>query len=528
MLPTLNAAGARRWADLVLAGLIAERDAIDRINLYPVADSDTGTNLLATMRSAVATLDAAEPETVGGVLAALSGGAREGACGNSGILLSQAMRGLAEGCAEAPVVDGAVFARSLRGAYEHAAGAVAEPAPGTLLTVLEAAVRALPGTADDGGAVTSGSLPEAVHAATGAAAEALRATTGQLPVLSEAGVVDAGGRGLVLVLDALHAVVHDGKRVAPDAPAAPGAVAQIGLSHESAFDYEVMYLLDGAGQSVVDRLRERLSRLGDCVSVVGEQDSWLVHVHCDDIGAAVEAGIESGRAHRIKVTRFADQRAGFSRDVAVLACVPDVSTGELFAAEGADVLRADPRSYEGMSEAGLVEAVRATGAEHVVVLTNDQCAAALAERVEFDENQDVVVLPTASPVQGMSALAVHDPGRRRADDQVAMAEAAAATRRGELRVADAAALTWVGRCEPGDVLGLVDDEVVLIAADAVQGARDLADRMLSTGGELLTALAPDVSTGELLAAHLRRTRPEVEALCYPAGCSGSLLLLGVE
>lgn len=524
MLPTLNAAAVRRWADLALAGLIAERAAIDRINLYPVADSDTGTNLVATMRSAVAALDAAEPETVGGVLAALSRGARDGACGNSGILLSQAMRGVAEGCAEAASIDGDVLARSLRGAQEHAAAAVAEPAPGTLLTVLEAAVRAVLVLPEDGGEGAPGTLPEVVHAATCAAAEALRATTGQLPVLSEAGVVDAGGRGLVLLLDALHAVVHDGKRVAPDAPAGPGAVAQSGLSHESAFDYEVMYLLDVPGQEVVDRLRRRLSGLGDCVSVVGERDSWLVHVHCDDIGAAVEAGIESGRVHRIKVTRFADQRAGFDREVAVLACVPDARTGELFAAEGADVLRADP----GTSEEELVEAVRVTGAEHVVLLTNDACTAALAERAAFEEDRDVVVLPTASPVQGLSALAVHDPGRRRADDHVAMAEAAAATRRGELRVAEATALTWVGRCEPGDVLGLVDDEVVLIAADPAQAARELVDRMLATGGELLTALSPDDSTGELLAEHLRRTRPEVEMLCYPAGCSGSLLLLGVE
>ncbi|WP_370591268.1 DAK2 domain-containing protein [Saccharopolyspora montiporae] len=514
MLRTLNAAGARRWADLVLAGLIAERDAIDRINLYPVADSDTGTNLLATMRSAVAALDAAEPETVGGVIAALARGARDGACGNSGILLSQAVRGVAEGCGQAASIDGAVFAQSLRSAHEHAAAAVADPVPGTLLTVLEAAAQAVPGGAP---------LPEAVHEATRAAAEALQATTGQLPVLREAGVVDAGGRGLVLLLDALHAVVHDGKRVAPDAPTAPGA-ASSGLQHESAFDYEVMYLLNGPGEQAAAELRDRLAGLGDCVSVVGEQDSWLVHVHCADIGAAVEAGIAAGHVHRIKVTRFADQRAGLNRDVAVLACVPDAQTGELFAAEGADVLRADAD----LSPAGLVEAVRSTGAEHVVVLTNDGRTAALAERAVFGADQDVVVLPTASPVQGMSALAVHDPGRRRADDQVAMAEAAAATRRGELRVADAEALTWVGRCVPGDVLGLVDDEVVLIAADLPRGARELVDRMLANGGELLTALVPEESTGELLAEHLRRTRPEVELACYPAGCSGSVLLLGVE
>ncbi|GAB3685702.1 DAK2 domain-containing protein [Saccharopolyspora tripterygii] len=518
MLRTLNAAAARRWADLVLSALTAERDAIDRINVYPVADGDTGTNLLQTVRAAVRTLDEAAPDTLGGVLGALSKGALGGACGNSGMLLSQAIRGIAEPLRDAMTADGVAWREALRRAEELARHAVAEPQEGTLLSVLRAAVR---------GAEGSDELGEVVRTSTRAAIDALAATPAQLPVLSEAGVVDAGGRGLVVLLDALHAVVRDGEWLAPNSPV-PGEADQ--LEHESSFSYEVMYLLADTDAGRAEALRDRLAGLGDCVSVVGDGlDSWAVHVHCDDIGGAIEAGIESGRAHRIKVTRFADQQAAYAREVAVLACVPGQVLGEIFTAEGADVLVTDSLPVP----AELREAVAGTGAGHVVVLPNDLDTALVVERAVTDmsEGPEVVVVPTASSVQGLAALAVHDPHRRRATDQVAMAEAAAATRRGELYVADVEALTWVGRCRPGDILGLIDGEVVLIGEDLTTTAQELLTRMLTTGGELFTALIGDNTPPDLLgelSAHLRRVHPEVEMASYPAGALDSLLLVGIE
>ncbi|RRO16262.1 DAK2 domain-containing protein [Saccharopolyspora rhizosphaerae] len=519
MLRTLNAAAARRWADLALSALAAERETIDRINVFPVADGDTGTNLLQTMRSAVRTLDEAAPDTLGGVLSALSKGALGGACGNSGMLLSQAIRGLSEQLQDAVTADGAALGEALLRAEGLARQAVAEPQEGTALSVLRGAAAGGQGSDD---------LVEVVRGATRAAVEALAATPSQLPVLSEAGVVDAGGRGVVLLLDALHAVVCDGEWLAPDLPVP--AESDL-LEHESSFDYEVMYMLTDTEAPRAEALRERLAELGDCVSVVGDgSGSWAVHVHCDDIGGAVESGIESGRVHRIKVTRFADQQAAYARDVAVLACVPGEALGRLFTAEGADVLVSGSLPVP----AELREAFAGTGAAHVVVLPNDLDTALVVERVVTDlpkDSPEVVVVPTASPVQGLAALAVHDPNRRRADDQVAMAEAAAATRRGELYVADAEALTWVGRCRPGDILGLIDGEVVLIGEDLAGTARELLTRMLTTGGELLTALVGDNTPVELpgeLSAHLRREHPEVEVVSYPAGALDALLLIGIE
>lgn len=523
MLRVLDEAAARRWARESVTALAADRAALDRINVYPVADADTGTNLLHTMRSAGSALDASEAVAPDGLLAVLAEGALAGARGNSGMLFSQVLRGLAEGVRGVGKIDGAAWRDALHRAESLARRAVAEPVEGTLLSVLRAAVL---GAAN----CTSDELADVVRLSTADAVLALERTTAQLPALAAAGVVDAGGRGLVVLLDALHAVVHGGARLAPEPPegelrepAAPGGPA-----------YEVMYLLTGAEPEGLERLRDALAELGDCASVAGDgADSWAVHVHCDDIGAAIEAGIETGRVRRIRVVRFADQAAAphAASGQGVLACVRGGELAELFRGEGAGVLEvgAEPPAAD-----ELVEAIDATGAAHVVVLPNDAAVTAVAERAAehlVRAGRDVVVVPTGSPVQGLAALAVHDTSRRRPDDVVAMAEAAAATRRGELRIADSEALTWAGHCRPGDVLGLADGEVVLLGRDFFAVARDLVDRMFTAGGELVTVLigarAP-AGVGDELTAHLARHRPEVECVCYPGGELGSAVLLGVE
>ena len=521
MLRALDASAIRRWVALAATSLEREREAVDRINVYPVADGDTGTNLLHTLRAAEEELGAGRARSVDEACSALARGALAGARGNSGMLISQLMRGFAEeirsSAGEGPDVE-----RSLRRARDLSAEAMAEPVEGTMLTVLAAAADAAAEHPDE-------SLGAVVRRATWAAAEALEKTTAQLPPLAEAGVVDAGGRGIVIVLDALHAVVCDGRRLAPDPPAVGTSP---GEHHESRYEYEVMYRVAGAAEAEVARLRERLAELGDCVSVVGDgSGDRAVHVHCDDIGPAVEAGIGAGHVHGIRVVRFADQVSRREGD-AVLACARGPALAELFGAEGARVVAVDPEHLPSADD--LLDEMAATGAQHVTVLPNDHALTSVAEeaaRRSLGAGRDVVVVPTSSPVQGLAALAVRDRDRRRAEDTVAMTEAAAATRRGELTVAEQEALTWAGRCQPGDVLGLVDGEVVLIGADVTSSARALVDRMLTAGGELLTLLvdegAPE-SLGADLAEHLRRVHPEVELTCYPGGELGTTLLVGME
>jgi DAK2 domain fusion protein YloV len=471
------------------------------------------------------------------VAAALARGALVGARGNSGVILSQVLRGVAEAVAPAKRPAGAVLADALRRAHRLATAAVSRPKEGTVLSVLAAAATAA-------AEVDSDRLDDVAVAAAEAAGKAVQATTGQLPELARAGVVDAGGLGLYLVLDALAALVtgrNGGELPRTPVPVARGRevlVAEREAGSEE-HDYEVMYLLDGTDDARVDELRARLAVIGDCVAVAGDADGlWNVHVHCTDIGAAIEAGIDAGRPHRITVVRFADQDAPavaqsrFARERAVLMVVTGAEVAELARSAGAVVLEREPA--RGVDEGEIVAALAGTRARHVVLLPDDADLAPVAERaaaVARQDGQEVLVLPTASVLQGLSALAVHDPERRAGDDVVAMAEAAAGTRTGGLVIAESEALTWVGRCEPGEVLGITDGEVVLIAPDLAVGALWLAHRMLTAGGEIVTVLlgeGADPSLGVGLAADLRRTHPEVDVVVHRGGQTDYPLVLGVE
>jgi uncharacterized protein len=526
----LDAALLRRWARTAVAALERHAAEIDRINVFPVPDSDTGTNLVLTMRAAV---DAAAQDG-DSVAAALARGALVGARGNSGVILSQVLRGIADAVAAVagPSRGGAVLADALVRAHRLATAAVTRPREGTVLSVLSAAAVAA-------AAVGSDRLDDVAVAAADAARQALRETTGQLPELARAGVVDAGGLGLYLVLDALAALVSGRPPAEPPGGGARGpvrgrdALVAARESGSSVFDYEVMYLLEAPDEAVA-ALREELDALGDSVAVVGDgEGTWNVHVHCTDVGAAIEAGVVAGRPHRITVVRFADQIAPapdrFVRPRGVLLVAGGAELAELARSAGADVL--DPGAAD---ERGIAAALRDTRARHVVLLPCDADRTPVAERAASAarrDGQEVLVVPTASVLQGLAALAVHDPERRPGEDGVAMAEAAAGTRTAALLVAESEALTWVGRCEPGDVLGLSDGEVVLIAPDLAVGALWLAHRMLTAGGEIVTALlgeGVDDALGEGLAADLRRTHPEVEFVVHRGGQAEYPLVLGVE
>jgi DAK2 domain fusion protein YloV len=539
--PILDAALLTGWTRAATSALERHCAEIDRINVFPVPDGDTGTNLLLTMRAAADAVRRAVRENGRGasaVAGALARGALLGARGNSGVILSQVLRGVAEAVATVarPAPAGAVLADALQRAHRLATAAVSRPREGTVLSVLAAAAGAAASTGSD-------RLDVVAVAAADAAGAAVQATTGQLPELARAGVVDAGGLGLYLVLDALAGLVsgRSGGVALPRVPVARGREVLVAQreSGSAEHDFEVMYLLDDTSPERVEALRGELGALGDSVAVAGDDGGlWNVHVHCTDIGAAIEAGIAAGRPHRITVVRFEDQDAPreapgrFTRERAVLMVVAGAEVAALARSAGAVVLERTPaRSVE---EADLVAALAGTRARHVVLLPDDSGLAPVAEAaaaVARRDGQEVLVVPTASVLQSLAALAVHDPQRRAGDDVVAMAEAAAGTRTGGLRVAESEALTWVGRCEAGEVLGITDGEVVLIAPDLAVGGLWLAHRMLTAGGEIVTVLlgeGAEASLGEGLAADLRRTHPEVDVVVHRGGQGDYPLVLGVE
>jgi uncharacterized protein len=265
------------------------QEELNRLNVYPVPDGDTGTNMTLTLESVLTELDGARdmPE----VCRAIAHGSLMGARGNSGVILSQILRGLSDTFGELDCAEAADLARAFRRAADAAYQAVLRPVEGTMLTVVREAAEAAEAAADGGGAAT---LIAVLESASSRATDAVARTPDLLPILREAGVVDAGGRGLALLLDAFLTVV-DGRPVPePEIVATPAMVA----SHrehatDSDLRYEVMYLLH-APDETIPAFKEAWAALGDSIVVVGGEGLWNCHVHTNEIGAAVEAGIEAG------------------------------------------------------------------------------------------------------------------------------------------------------------------------------------------------------------------------------------------
>ncbi|GAA1889721.1 DAK2 domain-containing protein [Lapillicoccus jejuensis] len=538
-LRVLDAVAARRWAVLARAAFAARRTELDALNVFPVPDGDTGTNLFLTIDGALA----GEPGRSGVGLTAQSRAFARAllltARGNSGVILSQIFRGLADEIAargpEGGGLDGAGLARALVRADEMAWAAVDRPVEGTILSVSRAASRAGLAAGDD--------LAGVVTAVLAAARAALADTPRQLPALARAGVVDAGGTAYVVLLEALERVVRggEGESVPPPRPAATRpAPPPLGGDGPA---YEVTYLLDGTDEDRVRALRARLAGLGDSLVVSGGDDgadgadgTWSVHVHVDDVGAALEAGVEAGRPHRVRVERFADAAPETSRlhaaSYAVVACAAGEGLATLFAAAGARTVPSAPRRRASAGQ--LLDAVLATGAATVLLLPNDGdtvLAADAAAQVAAERGVDVRVVRSRSAVEGLAALAVLDPSADATTAATALSEAAAATRRGSVTVADRAADTAAGPCRPGDALGLVGGEVVVVGSDLEQTAAHVVQRLLADGGEVVTLVLGEsapAGLGEAVEAAARRTAPHAEITRIYGGQPVHPLFVGVE
>ena len=539
----LHAAAVRAWAEASLEALGEERAAIDALNVFPVPDGDTGTNMFLTVESACAAIDevfdveeerGARPRTAD-VAAAMARGALLGARGNSGVILAQIVRGVSgvlgavsDGDALTPDIVG----RALRAASDQAYAAVSHPVEGTILSVARAAAE----SADQ--AVDAGSdLVTVIERAVNAAHDALALTTEQLPALRDAGVVDAGGQGLVVVYDALLEVVTGVRRRRPRPSTraklpAPHVVHGAPVPMAGEPSYEVMYLVTATAGDVA-RLRGELETLGDSLMVTGDADLWNVHVHVHDAGAAIQAGLAVGALERIRVTYLPEATSTpplSGRGLVVVTHGP--GTAALVADMGAVAVPARPRRRPSTAE--LLDGVHRSASAEVVMLPSDSDSLAVAEAAAEQaraEGLRVSVIPARSIVQSLAALAVHDPGARFDDAVVAMTRAAGATRYGAVTIASKDALTMAGPCRVGDVLGLAEGDIVDIGSDVDAVASAVADRLLGGGGELLTLVCgADLGTAEseALAETLQRRHPGVDVVTIDGGQPLWPVIVGVE
>ncbi len=541
----------RDWIQECVRGLTLVRGEMNDLNVFPIPDSDTGSNMLHTMTAAAtacadAPADANLPEVIRAAADAAVGQAR----GNSGIILSQILVGLAD-AADINAIDGAVpfnrlWTAGLGLAALAATRAVSDPRDGTVLTLLGRAAATAGEFADS----SPGDLARAVA---DGCADDLEHTTRQLSELTRAGVVDAGGRGLLVLVDSMVKVLtgvsmrrrrYRGALGGGGDPVGHPTNADTGDANSSQMDFEVMYTIDDAVAEKIPVLRATLDRIGDAVVIVGDSSNtagerFSVHVHTCEPGGAVEAGIDVGLVRSIRITCFVLDAHRVSHDPAdrppahargVVAVVAGDGAADLFAHEGASVVRAD----DGLDATTLAQAILAVDAAHVVVMANGALPAQDLVTVAADarsRHRTVVFLPTLSMVQCLSALAVHDISAAPDADAYAMAEAAASTRRGAVMTATEPALTLAGTCEAGDLLGLIGVDVLVIGHGQFEAAIALVDLMLSTGGELVTVLAgADLEDGVLakLERHVAASHPGVEFVSYRSGQADQVLQVGVE
>ena len=514
-----------------LAALESARRRIDDLNVYPVPDGDTGTNLTLTARGIVEALDATETTVRAELAREVTRAALMSARGNSGVILSQIVRGAAESLGEATSVDVAAVVAAVRGASDTAYRGVRKPVEGTMLTVVretaEAAERLAP---------TTSAVPDLLRQLVVAAEESVQRTPELLQVLRESGVVDAGGAGLAEILRGLSAAVTG--EPLPEPPAYEDEIGLDAVHQElSRFRYCTTFLLEGQGLDALALERE-LEPLGDCLLVVGDASALKVHVHTDDPGAALTRGVARGTLEHVEIAnmhvqtvrreeRLADA-LGVEKACEAVAVVTGAGIRRLFEELGAGQLVDGGRTMNPSAQQ-LLDAIERAHAPEAILLPNNPNVLMSAEQAARHASKPVRVIPTRSIQEGLAALVAYD-GSRSAEANLAEIFAA-------LESVVTGAVTVSSRdAEPdgvpvreGEWLGLVDGEAIAAAAEFDQVARAVLERLLDEPRGVVTVLTgEDAPPLDALQGWLESEHPDVELDVEEGGQPHYPLLLSAE
>jgi DAK2 domain fusion protein YloV len=513
---------ARALARGALASLERSRQRIDDLNVYPVPDGDTGTNLLLTVRAVVEALDASHATDRAALVREVSRAALMGARGNSGVILSQIVRGAAEELGAAGEVDAATIARALRAASDAAYRAVRRPVEGTMLTV----VRVLAEEAER----DASSLPELVRHGE----EAVARTQEQLDVLREAGVVDAGAAGLVEILRGIAAAVS-GEEL-PAAPPPSETLAVEAIHQElSRYRYCTVFVLEGDDLDAT-ALEAELEPLGDSLLVVGDRSALKVHVHTDDPGAALRSattrgvveGVEIANMHRQTERREERLLHGSENATDVVAVVAGAGNRAIFESLGAARVVEGGQSMN-PSTAELVAALESLLAPEAILLPNNSNVILAAEQAARAAEKPVEVVPTDSIPAGLAAMVVFDGARPAAENAAVMREAIETVATGEVTIASRDAVLDGLAIRKGNYFGLAGGDPVAEGTSFEEVARAVVERLLAEPREVLTLLrgadAPELGP---LVAELTARHPELEVDVQDGGQPHYPLLVSAE
>ena len=529
----LGAEGLKATMEWFRDALALHRDVINQLNVYPVPDGDTGTNMALTLESVVVEVSAAGEGMVE-VCHAISHGSLMGARGNSGVILSQILRGLADSVAAAGHVDPPVLAGALKQASAAADEAVSTPVEGTILTV----VRDVATAAADAAEAGVDGLIQMVEGCQQAGRASLDRTPELLPQLARANVVDAGGAGFLLFLDAM-ATALDGRPLPDPPPVDPSAGVGAGVAgaddpHDGGDDadgtrYEVMFFLE-ADDGRIGEFRAAWEALGDSIVVVGGDGLWNCHIHSNDIGGSIEAGIGVGRPFDIRVTDLFEQVehveslveaeiggtvttvAGEPVRTAVVAVSVGAGVRRLFESLGVRAVIAGGQTMNPSTE-HFVQAVEQLDAAEIVLLPNNKNIVPVAERVDDCTDATVRVVPTRGIAEGLAALMAYDPSASADQNLSAMAEAAEDVVTGEVTQAVRDTESELGSIVAGQWLGLDRQGLRVVAQSAAQAATGLLDEIIDDSHELITVISgADATTADVeeVTAWLADHHPEVE------------------
>jgi uncharacterized protein len=556
---TLERLGATHVRRTITRFRDAVRDnqaGLNLLNVYPVPDGDTGTNMARTLDAVVTEMDGADVD-MESTCRAISHGSLMGARGNSGVILSQILRGLADVLRSVDEVSGATVAQAFRSAATAAYQAVLRPIEGTILTVVREVAAATEQAAADGL-----SLVEVLEVARAAGRVALDSTPDLLPALRDAGVVDAGGAGFLFLIDAALEVVDGRSMPVVDAPsghstvtvkAAPSSVP--GVTSVADLRYEVMFFLDLVdGQ--INAFKQAWGEIGDSIVVVGGDGLWNCHVHTNDVGAAIESALDvGGRPRQIRVTDLFEEvdaehaareamMAGgpvavapaqpitvVNRSVAVVAVSIGDGLDALFTSLGVTQLVTGGQTMN-PSTAELLAAVEAAPARSVVLLPNNSNIISVAERVNELTTKDVFVIHTRSMPEALAALVVYDPDGTGADVAASMTNAIEAVRAGEVTQAVRDAGSPAGNVRTGDWIGMAKGRgIVAIESTVLLAATVLLRELIGDGADLVTVLSGEGSTREMnaqLVAWMAQHHGDVEVEMHHGGQPLYPYLVGVE
>jgi len=525
--------------------LLMKRDKINALNVFPVPDGDTGTNMYLTMKSAVDELAAVDHLSIAKVCSAVSLGALMGARGNSGVILSQILRGLTRYLAQKEKINTTEFAKALQEGVQAAYKAVMRPTEGTILTVVKEAAKEASAQARNHRDFSS-FLAVVIKKAE----EALERTPEQLPVLKQAGVVDAGGAGLVAIFQGFHQVINGegvGEELHEQATEIHKAtnIAQAVLTDSADIEFAYCTEMIVLGENLSeDVLLQKLIPLGDSLLVVGDTSILKVHVHTNHPGRALEAALEMGNLSKIKIENMREQHHHLimeslpiedgtthkevepaidpmqNKPIAIVGIVAGSGLADIFKSLGTDLVIEGGQTMNPSTE-DIVKAVEQAPSQTVFVLPNNKNIIMAAQQAKLVSSKNIYVIPTTTIPQGIAALLAFNPELQ---NHQALAETMEAASKdivtGQLTYSIRDTIVEDQTIHEGDYLALCDGQIAAVSPDREIALEHLMEKILEESHEIVTIYYGQEISEEEAQAYLQKAQakyPNHEIELYYGG-----------